>query len=545
MKIKYFIFLLLAVSCGFKGTEVDLILHNAHIYSGSNLDQTSQAVAVKDGIIVALGAEHQILNKYASKNKIDLKGQPVYPGFIDAHSHFISLGESLLWADLVNTDSFEQVLSKTFTYKSKFTHDWILGRGWDQNDWPSAEFPTNEELNKRFPNSPVYLERIDGHAALVNNYALKLAAINEFTNVTGGEIVKLNGRPTGVLVDNAVTLVRDLIPEMSSSDKIKAIKIAENKCISAGLTTITEAGLHYTDILLIDSLHKSGDLSIKVYAMYSDTPENYNYADTLKKSLKTSKLNACSFKYFADGSLGSYGAFLKKPYSDKTKKTGSLLNTAKHFSLKAEWCLNKGYQMNTHCIGDSANSKMLDIYAKTLKKTNDLRWRIEHCQVISPEDLSQFKNFNIIPSVQPLHATSDFPWFKERLGLTRSKNAYTYSQLLDQIGIVALGTDFPVETHKPLNTFYAAVYRKNISGYPVSGVQPSEALTRKEALLGMTLWSALANFQENSSGTIEISKAADFTILDRDILKVKEKYLPETKVTYTIIDGEIKFQGVY
>jgi hypothetical protein len=438
---------------------------------------------------------------------------------------------------LAGTSSFEEVIERLESYKSRFSHHWILGRGWDQNDWIDQKFPANKILNELFPNQPVYLSRIDGHAAIVNDYALELAGITCYTEIAGGEIQKENLSCTGVLVDNAMEVVSALIPDMSREDKELAFKLAEKKCVESGLTSLHDAGLSYKDILFIDSLHKTSDLKIGVYAMFSDSEENFDYI-AVNKPPKTSRLSAISFKFYADGSLGSYGACLVKPYSDKNSSAGFLLKSSEYFKSRAELLYDLGMQMNTHCIGDSANRVMLNIYADVLDGSNDRRWRIEHCQVVQKEDLRYFKEYNIIPSVQPLHATSDYPWFIERLGKKRALSAYSNKELLNQTGIIALGTDFPVETCDPLNTFYAAVFRKNLLGKPISGIQPANALGRLEALKGMTKWSAISSFQEEEKGTLELGKNADLVILDRDILKVREEFIPSAKVAYTYILGE-------
>lgn len=544
--MNYRFYLLLVIitlaSCDFKSEQADLILHNGKIHTLDPQNNVFRACAIKNGKVLEVGAENHILTKYAADKIVDLQYSNVYPGFFDAHCHFLGLGESLLWANLTETSSFEEVLKTLEAYQSKFSHDWILGRGWDQNDWSNQEFPSNQKLNELFPDRPVYLERIDGHAALVNDVALELAGITCYTEILGGNIIKEHLECTGVLVDNATALVSDLIPELSREDKERALKLAERKCLSAGLTTLDDAGLSYKDILFIDSLHKTGDLRIHVYAMFSDSEENYNYVEE-KGTINTDRLAANSFKFYADGALGSRGACLKDPYADKSDETGFLLKTPEYFKEKASWMKEKKLQMNTHCIGDSANKVMLDIYASTLQTSNDLRWRIEHCQVVDRADLNKFRDYNIVPSVQPLHATSDFPWFQNRLGTDRTNRAYTYKDLLNESGLVALGTDFPVESHIPLQTFYAAVFRKKLNGQPLRGIQPENALSKLEALKGMTLWSALSNFQEQSKGTIEVGKNADFTILNTDILEANEQTVLKAKVLQTYILGECVFKA--
>lgn len=420
--------------------------------------------------------------------------------------------------------------------------EWIQGRGWDQNDWAEKEFPDNQALNELFPDIPVFLTRIDGHAAIANDKALQITGIKAGDKIDGGIIEVKDGKLTGVLVDNAVDLVSSKIPPMNVSELTEALLEAQLNCFAVGLTTIDDCGLDHEVIDVIDSLQKSGQLKMRLYVMLSDVRKNYKYLID-KGKIKTDKLNVRGFKIYSDGALGSRGACLLHPYSDKPGWTGFLLSSKEHFDSVANVIYTHGFQMCTHAIGDSANRVLLETYAKYLKGPNDLRWRIEHAQVIDANDFKFFSDYNIVPSVQPTHATSDMYWAGERLGKERLINAYAYHHLMEQNGWIPLGTDFPVEDISPFKTFYAAVVRKDAKGYPEGGFQPENALTRKEALRGMTIWAAKSNFEENEKGSLEIGKWADFIITDRDLMTTEESDILGTKVLKTFIAGEKVFEA--
>ncbi len=538
------IFLILGFNSCNNKIEVDLISHNGIIYSLDDNNNVFEATAFKNGKIIDIGKTHQILNKYQSKNKLDLQGKIAYPGFIDAHCHFLYYGLQLAMVDLSSANSFEEIIEILKKNNDKNDGDWLIGYGWDQNQWKDKNWPNNELLNKNFSNTNVVLNRIDGHAIMVNETAIKTAKVPTDTVVSGGYIEKINGKVTGLFMDNAMSLILEKIPEANEEQKKKALLKAQQDCISLGLTTVDIAGLNRKDIELINNLHKTGELKIKVYAMLSDNKENFHYfIDSIGKPLKTKKLNVRSFKFFADGSLGSRGACLLKPYSDKKTTNGMLLQQQELFEKKLKKIKDFGFQACTHAIGDSTNRTILKSYGEILKTSNDFRWRIEHVQCISPEDIHLFKKYNIIPSVQPTHATSDFSWALFRLGKNRLTNCYRYQTLFEENRVIALGTDFPVEEINPIHTFYAAVFRKNKDGLPLNGFQKNESLNRLDALKGMTIWPALANFEENEKGSLEINKSADMIVLDKDILDENQKKILNTKVLYTIIDGEIVYQN--
>ncbi len=524
--------------------NADLLIYNATIYTVDASFSTAEAMAVKDGKIVAVGKTTDLEKKFEAKEKLDARGKFIYPGFIDAHAHFVGYALGLQKADLVGTNSWKEIIEKLKTYAAENLpagqagkEGWIIGRGWDQNDWLVKEFPDNTELNYLFPDRPVLLTRIDGHAAIVNQKALGLAGVKAGMKLTGGEVEVKNGKLTGILIDNAVDLVAEKIPGISAVQLKKALQAAEKNCFAVGLTTIDDCGLGFETVEGIKALQANGDLKMRFYVMLSDEKKNYNYLEKMG-TIKTDRLNVRSIKVYADGALGSRGACLLQPYDDKPGWSGFLLSSQEHFDSAAKIIYKNGWQMCTHAIGDSGNRAILNIYAKYLKGKNDLRWRIEHAQVVNQNDFNLFGVNSVIPSVQPTHATSDMYWAGDRLGKERVKGAYAYKQLLNQNGWIPLGTDFPVEDISTFKTFYAAVVRKDAKGWPDAGYQKENALTREEALRGMTIWAAKANFEEKEKGSLEKGKFADFVILDADIMKVVPEKLLNVKVLKTFLGGE-------
>jgi predicted amidohydrolase YtcJ len=515
--------------------HADLIVTNANIYTVDNEFNKTEAFAVINGKIVAIGSSNDINSKFDSANSFNAEGKTIIPGLIDSHAHFYGLGLSMQKVDLTGTNSFNEVIDRIKKFQKEKKSDFILGRGWDQNDWEVKEYPTKKKLDKLFPKTPVAIRRIDGHALLANQAALDLANIDEDTEVSGGEIIKKNGKITGVLIDNAMGLINKIIPSVSKKEAIQALKDAEKNCLNLGLTTIDDAGLDKNIIDLIDSLQQIGELKIRIYAMISASKKNLDYY--LKNGIvKSDFLNVRSFKVYADGALGSRGAVLKKPYSDREDHYGAMVTDLDTLKKIAKQIANSNFQMNTHAIGDSANAFMLKTYANVLKSQTNRRWRIEHAQVIAPEDFDYFTE--IIPSVQPTHATSDMYWAIDRLGPERIKGAYAYKKLLSINGRIVLGTDFPVEKVNPMLTFYAAVARKDLNGYPEGGFEIENALSREETLKGMTIWAAYANFEEDEKGSIENGKFADFIVLDKDIMEVSIDEVPYIKVLGTYVNGE-------
>ena len=530
-----FLLLILFSSCSEK---VDLIVYNATIYSVDTYHTKYSSLAVKDGKFKYVGGD-EILSNFSSQNIINAQGLPIYPGFIDSHAHFYDLGYYLNQVDLKNTQSMEEVIDRVTEFDAENNPNFILGRGWDQNDWKNKTFPTNTLLNEMFPDKPVVLRRIDGHAYLVNDSALKLAGINNLTKVKGGEIVKIGNRLTGVLIDNSMRLVDNIIPEPSKEESIQALLSAQDLAFKYGLTTISDAGLTKEQIYLIDELQKNGALKIKIYAMIENDPSSLEHFLELGP-YKTDRLNVRSVKVYVDGALGSRGALLIDDYSDRKGFKGIIRTPIDSVNKLALRLSGTKFQMNTHAIGDKANRIVLNAYRDALFDFIDPRWRIEHAQVIAEEDF-EFFNPKIIPSVQPTHATSDMYWLKDRIGQNRADYAYAYQELLNKSKVIAFGTDFPVEDISPIMTFYSAVHRKDIEGYPESGFQMENSINKLDALSAMTSWGAYANFEEDEKGSIEVGKDADFIILDNDLLTSVENRIPLTNIVATFINGELVF----
>ncbi len=535
---KYFFLLVLfitLISCQ-ERIPADLIVYNGNVYTVDDTKIKAEAFAIKDGKFIAIGSNEEIIKRYTATDTIDASQKTILPGLIDAHCHFYGLGMQQQKVDLVGTKSYEEVLDRIVAFQKEKNVSFITGRGWDQNDWKIKEFPTKEKLDSLFPDTPVAVRRVDGHALLVNQKALDMAKITIDTEVEGGDILKKDGKLTGVLIDNPMDLVEAVIPDPRIEEQVQALKDAEKINFSYGLTTVDDAGLSPQVISLIDSLQKKGELKIRMYAMVSNVPK---YVEQYLKNgvLKTDRLNVSSFKVYADGALGSRGATLKRPYHDKDGHYGAMVIGNKEFKALAKRLAGSPFQMNTHAIGDSANAVVMKTYYEVLKSKSDRRWRVEHAQVVAPEEFKILDD-NLVMSVQPTHATSDMYWAGQRLGDERIKGAYAYKDLLEKTGKVALGTDYPVEHVSPFYTFYAAVARKDLKQYPEKGFQKENALTREETLKGMTIWAAYSNFEETEKGSITAGKFADFVILEENIMEIDEDKIPNIKVKATYLNGE-------
>ncbi|MBK7306998.1 MAG: amidohydrolase [Chitinophagaceae bacterium] len=524
-------------SCKFR-QKADLIIHHAKIYTVDEKFSVAEAMAVRDGKIIAIGKNDDILKQYESDSVKDAGGKAVFPGFNDAHAHFVGYAMSLLNVDLVDTKSWEEVVATCSGFaKTLPAGVWLTGRGWDQNDWAVKEFPDNTKLNELFPDRPVIISRIDGHAAMANQKALELAGVKAGDKLTGGDIEVKDGKLTGLLIDNAVDLVAAKIPAADLAQVKKALLLAQENCFAVGLTSLHDCGLDFETVEKIEALQKSGELKMRMNIMLSDAAANFDYAFKRGK-IKTDYLNVSSFKVYADGALGSRGASLLQPYSDKPDWSGFLLSAPAHFDSVANIIYAKGWQMCTHAIGDSGNRTILKTYAKYLKGSNDLRWRIEHAQVVNQNDFKLFGENSIIPSVQPTHGTSDMYWAGDRLGPVRVKGAYAYKQLLKENNWIPLGTDFPVEDISTFKTFFAAVVRQDSKGFPAGGYQMENALSREETLRGMTIWAAKASFEEKQKGSLEKGKLADFIILDTDLMSCEAAAILKAKVLATYSGGK-------
>lgn len=549
MKNKFSVFPLLIIiiafmsGCTQKKVSVDTIYYNAKVYTVDSLFQITECFVVDKGKFVATGTTEEINSKYTTDSSVDLNGKFVFPGFIDAHCHFVSYAMNLHVVDLTGSLSFEEVIQRIQNFRKTSSSEWIIGRGWDQNKWPDKIFPEKNILDKLFPDIPVALTRIDGHAALVNSEVLKRAGITSKTKIDGGEIILKNGEPTGLLVDNAMNLYLGLIPEPSDKELTKMLLEAQNNCFAVGLTTVSDAGLNLKTINLIKRLQSEKQLQMRMYAMLEFNNESFEFIKS-GKQINTDFLHVCSVKLYADGALGSRGACLLQPYSDQPEHYGLLTISPDSLKYICSIAYPNNYQVCVHAIGDSANRVVLNVFSSVLKEKNDRRWRIEHCQVIDKNDFSAFGKFSIIPSVQPTHATSDMYWAETRLGKERVKNAYAYRKLLEQNGWIACGSDFPIENINPLFGFYAAISRKDQKGFPTGGFQSENALTREQALRGMTVWAAKADFEENKKGSIEPGKFADFVVLDKDIMTVNPEEIPSTKTIKTYIAGKLLFSNI-
>jgi len=532
-----FIVFVFLVSCTSK-ENADAIFFNGNVYTVNEDFSKAEAFAIKDGKFLAVGTSKEIRNQFQSEEEINLMQAPVYPGFIDGHSHFIRYAKGLREVNLFGTTSFNELIQRLQQHVEKYPDEAsLLGLGWDQNDWVGKQFPDKDTLDLLFPDKVVILRRVDAHAILTNQKGLDVAEITARTKVSGGEIILKDGQPSGVLIDNAMNLLTDKMPEMDVLKKRELIRQAQENCFSVGITSLAEAGLDKSQIDLLDQMQKDSLLKMRIYAMINPTAENMEHYFS-NGHYKTDYLNVRSFKIYGDGALGSRGASLLSPYSDDPDNYGFLRSEPQVFDSLAKIIFAKDFQMNTHCIGDSANRAITNIYAKYLKGKNDRRWRIEHAQVLADNDFSKFGDYNILPSVQPTHATSDMDWAHERLGEERVKNAYAYQELLKQNGKLVLGSDFPVEDINPIYGFHAAVARQDANDLPEGGFQSENSLSREEALKGMTSWAAFGQFEEKEKGSIEKGKLADFVILDQDIMQVPHDKLRETKVIQTRSAGE-------
>jgi predicted amidohydrolase YtcJ len=535
--------ILLIASCKFR-QKIPLLIHHAKIYTVDEKFSVAEAMAVSEGKIIAIGTNDEILKEYEGEETIDAAGKFIYPGFIDAHAHFLNYGFSLQQVNLTGTKSWQECIDKVKAFikeKKIQPGTWVQGRGWDQNDWTVKEFPNKDSLDIYFPNNPLALVRIDGHALIANTKAIELANVKPGQAIAGGTIETINGKLTGIMIDNAEDLIFAAVPAPTKDEYAIALNEAQQNCFAMGLTTVVDCGLNKNHVDIIDALQKEGTLKMKLNVMLSDDSANYAYY--LKTGpYKTPMLNVNGFKLYADGALGSRGACLLQPYSDKPGWQGFLLKDRSYFEKIIPQIYNSKFQANTHAIGDSGNRMILQVYASVLKENNDRRWRVEHAQVVNKNDFYYFGKYSIIPSVQPTHATSDMYWAEQRLGAERIKGAYAYKQLLDQNGWIPLGTDFPVEDISPFKTFYAAVARQDSKGFPDSGFQIKNALTKEETLKGMTIWAAKGSFEEKEKGSLENGKAADFILLDTDLIGGDIKNLLNASVYQTFINGKTVYK---
>lgn len=546
-----FLLWILAVQTG--QTKVSHLLVNGKVYQAGGAARVAEAVAIRDGKIVAVGSTQGLTSRYDAERVIDLNGRPVYPGFIDAHAHVEGLGASLLNLDLAGTVSVDEIRARVAERKESLKPgQWIRGRGWDQNDWPVKRFPHARDLEDVAGDVPVVLTRIDGHAVWVNRRVLEIAGITVATrDPEGGLIVRdPDGTPTGVFVDAAADLLASVLPRPSEADRAEAIRRSLARCASLGLTAVHDMGVDSAGLALYRRLGATGELPVRIYAAIdgSDTAlVRASFARGPEVDLYGGMLTVRAVKMYADGALGSYGAALLEPYSDDTDNRGLTLTTSAALEELCSRALKHGFQVCTHAIGDRANALVLDAYEAAQAdapgaKRADPRLRVEHAQVIAPGDIPRFKKLGVIPSMQPTHCTSDMPWAGVRLGADRLRGAYAWRSLLDAGSVIPGGSDFPVEHPNPLLGFYAAITRQDLSGHPADGWQPDQRMTREEALLSFTGWAAFAAFQEQSRGSLDEGKLADMVVLSEDIMVLDPGQIPRVRVDLTIVNGRIRYE---
>ncbi|MDQ6700616.1 MAG: amidohydrolase [Acidobacteriota bacterium] len=530
---------LLAVNC--PAQIADFAIANAHIYTVDPERASASAIALKDGKILALGDD--ISRHIGPQTKlVDARGATILPGLIDSHVHMRNLGDSLETLNLRGAASEAEIIERV--RRAVHEHkpgDWIRGRAWDQNLWPDKQFPTAQGLSQAAPNNPVFLTRVDGHAAWVNQKALDLADINGSTpDPHGGKILRTSsGKPTGVLIDGAQALAASKIPNPTPEDNERRIARAAEECVRLGLTTVHDAGVDAADIAAYRALISKHQLPVRVYAMLSRSA--WNASPTLTPELGD-WLTIRAVKLVADGALGSRGAALLQPYSDDPANSGLLILDEAAIRQVALDAVKRGFQVNTHAIGDRANRIVLNAYASALKGRNDKRFRVEHAQIVAPEDFARFRDYSVIASMQATHATSDMPWVESRLGAERLKGAYAWQTFL-KLGVhVPNGSDFPVENPNPLWGIYSAVTRQDHEGKPPGGWFPDQRMTREQALKSWTIEGAYAAFQERTRGSLSPGKLADLVMLSGDIMQMPAAEIWKTRVTMTVVNGAIVYK---
>lgn len=528
----------------------DLIVVNALVHTADAARPQAQAFAVRDGRVVFVGStrEAEVLAGRGTQ-RLDLGGRTVIPGMVDAHGHLAGLGDALEIVNLVGTRSYDEVIARVAERaRTAPKGEWIRGRGWDQNDWPDTRMPTHEALSRAVPDHPVLLERVDGHATLVNAAAMRQAEIIRTTaDPAGGRILKdANGEPTGVLIDNAGDLAYAHVPSRTREQLERSVEKAIAELHRYGLTGIHDAGVGREALAAYESLARAGKFKLRDYVMVSG--DSGSLAAAFRRgpqsALHGGHIWVRAIKLLSDGALGSRGAALLDPYSDDHDNRGLILTPAETLDRIAAEALANGFQLNVHAIGDRANRMVLDAFEKALtaRPTADHRFRVEHAQILNFADIPRFAELGVIPSMQGSHQTSDMYWVPERLGYARALGAYAWRSLLETGVVVPNGSDFPVESPNPLISFHAFVTRQDAAGFPAGGWMPAQRTTREEALLSMTLWPAYASFMEKETGSITPGKYADFVVLDRDIMTVPAEQILGTEVLRTVIGGETVYE---
>ena len=529
----------------------DLIVTAAHIYTVDPDRPTVQALAVRDGLVAFAGGVREAMALKGPRTRIlDLGDATVIPGIVDAHLHLLGVGEALRVVDLTGAASYDEVIRRVAARaRDARPGEWIRGRGWNQNDWPGRQFPTEAPLSRAVPDHPVVLERVDGHAVLGNALALRLAGVSAATpDPAGGRIVRgADGAPTGVFVDNAEALLERAVPPPSRDETRAAILAAVAEVHRWGLTGIHDPGVGAATLDQYEALAREGRFDLRDYVMVAGDSADLAaaFARGPQQALFGGRLWVRSIKLYADGALGSRGAALLEDYSDDPGNRGLLVTDTNAIRRVAIEALRHGFQVCTHAIGDRGNRLTLDAYEAALDTvpTADHRFRVEHAQVLSPRDIPRFAELGVIPSMQTSHQTSDMTWAVDRLGWTRIQGAYAWRALLNTGVVIPNGTDAPVERINPMIGFHAAITRQDGSGWPAGGWFPAQRMTREEALESMTIWPAYAAFMERMAGSLTAGKVADFTVLDQDIMTAAPERILETRVLMTVLGGQTVYQG--
>jgi len=537
---------LVAVSAGpsFAEDGADLLLQHGVFYPVQPPGRVEGSLAVRGGRIVYLGPDAGAERFRGPRTRvIDLAGRTVTPGLIDAHSHLLGLGRALAEVDLTAAPTYDEVIRRVREAAAKVPQGtWVFGRGWDQNLWPGQQFPTHEALSAAVPDHPVWLSRVDGHAALVNARALQALKIDASTkDPSGGRILRdAGGRPSGVLVDNAMNVSGGL-PGATREQNMRWLGDGARHCLALGLTTVTDMGVDAGEIAAYHDLRQAGGLPIRSAVFLTDNEALL--AEWFRRGPEIdpeARLIIRGVKMYADGALGSRGAALIEPYSDDPGNIGLLVTPGGHMEDVARRALAAGFQVGIHAIGDRGSLVAIDAMEKALGGPRpEARFRLEHTQVVRIQDLERMARLGIIASMQPTHATSDMPWADERLGEARLERAYAWRKVLDDGGRLALGSDFPVESADPRLGLYAAVTRQDLKGNPAGGWLPGERLTREEALRGFTLDAAWSLFLEKEVGSLEVGKRADLVVFARDIMTVPDAEIPRVEIDMTMVDGQI------
>jgi len=531
--------------------DADLIVTAATIHTADPQTPRAHAFAVRDGHFVYVGSREGVRAYRGARTKsLDLGEATVLPGLIDAHLHFTHVGLALHEVDLVHVASYGEVVRRTVVFAAASPDAWIVGDGWDQNLWPDKAFPTHAALRAAIPDRPVVLSRIDGHALLANAKAMALAGVGAATaDPSGGRILRdEHGAPTGVFVDNAMALIRRAIPPATHEQLVRAAVASLAECHRWGLTAIGDPGVDQAQLDAYAELVRAGRYTLRNHAMLagSDDALTARYLQRGPQPLADDgRLAIRAIKLYADGALGSRGAALLAPYDDDPGNTGLLLTPQARIQDVATRALRAGFQVCTHAIGDRGNRIVLDAYEAALGAvpTNDHRFRVEHAQVLSPDDIPRFARLGIVPSMQTTHQISDMGWAAARLGPRRVLGAYAWRSLLDTGVTIANGTDAPVEVVDTRRTFHAAIARQNEANQPPGGWYPHQVMTRAEALASMTVWAARANFMEHVAGSISTGKYADFAVLDRDWMRIVPDEVMATRFLATYSAGRQVYQA--